>query len=83
MKRLLRYMANFKYHLLLALVLAISSNLLALVGPSLSGKAVDAIELGKGNVDFETVFQYAVLMVVFYIASSAFSKFNVDPIEAS
>ena len=52
MKRLLRYMANFKFHLLLALVLAISSNLLALVGPSLSGKAVDAIAPGKGKVDF-------------------------------
>lgn len=59
MKRLLRYMGNYKFHLLLALFLAISSNLLALVGPSLSGKAVDAIALGKGKVDFDTVWHYA------------------------
>lgn len=73
MKRLLRYMANFKYHLLLALVLAISSNLLALVGPSLSGKAVDAIALGKGKVDFKAVWYYAGLMVLFYVASAVLS----------
>ncbi len=73
MKRLLRYMANFKFHLLLALVLAISSNLLALVGPSLSGKAVDAIALGKGKVDFNTVWYYAGLMILFYIASAVLS----------
>ena len=73
MKRLLRYMANFKFHLLLALVLAISSNLLALVGPSLSGKAVDAIALGKGKVDFDTVWYYAGLMILFYVASAVLS----------
>ncbi|MBQ8800189.1 MAG: ABC transporter ATP-binding protein [Lachnospiraceae bacterium] len=73
MKRLLRYMANFKFHLLLALVLAISSNLLALVGPSLSGKAVDAIALGKGKVDFSTVWYYAGLMIVFYVVSALLS----------
>jgi len=73
MKRLLRYMANFKFHLLLALVLAVSSNLLALVGPSLSGKAVDAIALGKGNVDFKTVWYYAGLMIVFYVVSALLS----------
>ena len=65
MKRLLRYMANYKYHLLLALVLAISSNLLALVGPALSGKAVDAIEPGKNKVDIDAVWYYAGRMIVF------------------
>ncbi len=73
MKRLLRYMANFKFHLLLALLLAISSNLLALVGPSLSGKAVDAIAPGKGAVDFDTVWYYAGWMIAFYVASAVLS----------
>lgn len=73
MKRLLRYMSNFKFHLLLALVLAISSNLLALVGPALSGKAVDAIAKGKGAVDFSVVWYYAGLMILFYVASAALS----------
>ena len=73
MKRLLRYMSNYRYHLLLALILAVSSNLLALVGPSLSGKAVDAIAAGKGAVDFSTVWYYAGLMLVFYFVSAGLS----------
>lgn len=44
--RLLVYMMQYKYLLLLALVLTIGSNLLSLVGPMLSGYAIDAIEPG-------------------------------------
>ncbi|MDD6035732.1 MAG: ABC transporter ATP-binding protein [Lachnospiraceae bacterium] len=73
MKKLLCYMANFKFHLLLAFVLAVTGNLLALVGPSLSGKAVDAIAPGKGAVDFDTVWYYAGFMVLFYIGSAVLS----------
>ncbi|MDE7210246.1 MAG: ABC transporter ATP-binding protein, partial [Lachnospiraceae bacterium] len=67
------YLCRYRALLLLALILTISGNLLALVGPKLSGRAIDAIEPGKGAVDFDTVFYYAGLMVVFYIASSLFS----------
>ncbi len=73
MKRLLRYMANYKYYLLLALLLALSGNLLALAGPMLSGKAVDAIAKGKGAVDFAAVWYYAGLMVLFYAVSAGLS----------
>ena len=73
MKRLLRYMVNDKYRLLLALLLAVSSNLFALVGPMLSGKAVDAIAKGKGQVEFETVWFYAGWMILFYVVSAALS----------
>ncbi|MDE7326165.1 MAG: ABC transporter ATP-binding protein/permease [Lachnospiraceae bacterium] len=67
------YLRQYRFFLMLALVLTISGNLLALVGPKLSGKAIDAIEPGKDAVDFDTVFYYAGLMVLFYIASSFFS----------
>ena len=73
MKGLLKYLLYDKWRLVLALVLAITGNLLALVGPMLSGKAVDAIEPGVGKVDFDTVFFYAGLMIVFYLVSSLFS----------
>lgn len=73
MKRLLRYMANYKYHLCLALLLALSSNLFALVGPMLSGKAVNVIAEGKGAVDFGRVWYYAGLMLAFYIVSAVLS----------
>lgn len=71
--RLLEYMMRYKFLLGLALGLTIVSNLLSLVGPMLSGYAIDAIEPGAGRVEFERVFYYAGLMVLFYIASSVLS----------
>ncbi|URN84097.1 ABC transporter ATP-binding protein [Acetobacterium wieringae] len=64
------YLMRYKWQLLAAIVLTIGSNLLALVGPLLSGYAIDAIELGTGRVDFSQVFYYAGWMVVFYIGSA-------------
>jgi ATP-binding cassette subfamily B protein len=64
------YMLKYKYLLALALFLTILGNFLSLVGPMLSGYAIDAIGTGKGNVDFKSVFYYAGLMVVFYVVSS-------------
>ena len=55
-----------------AILLTFAGNGLALVGPMLSGKAIDAIA-GIGQVDFDTVFYYAGWMVVFYAASSVLS----------
>lgn len=71
--RLLEYMMQYKFLLGLALGLTIVSNLLSLVGPMLSGYAIDAIEPGAGRVVFERVFYYAGLMVLLYIASSVLS----------
>ena len=73
LRRLWRYLYEYKWLLLLALVLSISSNLLALVGPKLSGFAIDAIEPGKGKVVFPIVFQYAGWMIAFYVLSSGLS----------
>ena len=67
------YLMQYRYWVLLALALTIGSNLLALIGPMLSGYAIDAIELGVGNVDFPRVFYYAGMMVVFYLFSSVLS----------
>ncbi|MCM1183394.1 MAG: ABC transporter ATP-binding protein/permease [Roseburia sp.] len=71
--RLGGYMLRYKFWLLLALAMTIAGNLLALVGPMLSGYAIDAIEPGVGQVAFARVFRYAGLMVVFYVASSLLS----------
>ena len=71
--RLWHYLTQYKYLLLLAIVLTISSNLLALIGPMLSGRAIDAIEPGKGRVNFEAVFYYAGWMLLFYAVSSILS----------
>lgn len=71
--RLGAYMMHYKWLLLGAMLLNLAGNLLALVGPMLSGYAVDAIEPGKGKVDFDRVFYYAGLMVIFYVVSSLLS----------
>ena len=71
--RLLRYMMRYKGMLLLAMALTVSSNLLQLVGPTLCGLAIDAVEGGPGHVDFARVFLYAGWMVAFYAASSVLS----------
>lgn len=71
--RLGRYLMRYKWLLLLALFLTVSSNLLALVGPMLSGYAIDAIEPGLNQVDFTQVYYYAGWMLGFYVASSLLS----------
>ena len=71
--RLVKYMMTYKYLLLLALLLTIGSNLLALVGPKLSGQAIGVIEADVFNVDIPKVLYYAALMVVFYLASAMLS----------
>lgn len=73
LKRLWQYLYLYKGLILLALALTMISNLLALVGPKLSGYAIDAIEPGKGLVVFKEVFYYTKLMILFYIVSSIFS----------
>ncbi len=71
--RLWEYIYQYKWRVATALFLTILSNLLALVGPLLSGYAIDAIEPGKGKVIFYKVFYYAAWMILFYIISSVLS----------
>ena len=72
--RIGKYMFRYKWLLLLALIMTFMSNSLALMGPTLSGKAIDAISAGfNGGVDFPLVLHYAGLMLLFYVASSIFT----------
>lgn len=71
--RLGGYLFQYKWLLLLALVLTFASNLLALVGPTLSGYAVDLISLGKGKVDMAGVWHYVWQMMLLYAASALLS----------
>ena len=64
---------QYRWLLLVALLLTVGSNLLALIGPMLSGYAIDAIEPGRGNVDFTRVFHYAAWMAGFYVISALLS----------
>ncbi len=70
LKRLWKYLGRNRFLLVLALVLSISSSLLGLYGPKLSGEALNAIDLGEGNVDFDIVFNRVTLMAIFYVCSA-------------
>ena len=65
------YLWQEKWLILLALALTLGSNGLALLGPYLSGAAIDAIEIGPGKVDFAIAFTYAKWMLLFYVLSAA------------
>ena len=69
-RRLWTYMQPHLWGLLLAAALSILGNVIGLVGPRLSGRAIDAI-LGEGGVDFPNVFRYALWMVGCYALSGA------------
>ena len=70
LKRLWQYLGRNRLLLVLAMLFSISGSVLALYGPKLSGKALDAVALGAGKVDFDTVFSCVNLMIIFYLFSS-------------
>ncbi len=70
--RLAKYFAKCKALVFVAFFLMITSNLLALIGPYLSGEAINAIVADTG-VDFPAVYFYCAMMGIFYAVSSALS----------
>lgn len=71
--RLGKYMLQYKWLLLLALICTLGSNLFSLIGPKLTGLSISAIEPGRGAVNFGRVFYYAAWMAGFYVVSTAMS----------
>ena len=70
--RMAKYFFRYKFTIFLVVLLMLSSNLLALLGPLLSGMAINAVDL-PGGVDFQAVFKYCFLMAIFYVVSSVLS----------
>ena len=68
--RIWRYITRFRVLMILIALMCIGSNLLALVGPSLAGQAIDEAAAGAGKVNFDRVWHYARLMLLFYVSSS-------------
>ena len=75
LSRILRYILRYKWAMLGAFVLMLGSNLLALAGPALSGKVINAIDpfntaenggIAIGTVDFETVKTFCILLEKVY-----------------
>lgn len=69
--RLLKYFLRYKGSVAAALILMLGSNLFALLGPWLSGQAINAIT--PEGVDMQAVIFYCALMAGFYVISSLLS----------
>ena len=70
--RLMKYFLRYKAGVAAAFFLMLGSNLFALLGPWLSGEALDAIAAPDG-VAFDAVGRYCLYMAAFYVVSSLFS----------
>ncbi|MCD8008437.1 MAG: ABC transporter ATP-binding protein/permease [Clostridiales bacterium] len=70
LRRLVDYLADYRWPLLGVAALSVTANVLALLGPSLAGSAINEAAAGAGKVNFERVFCYAKWMLVCYVASS-------------
>ena len=84
--RLWHYLAMYKGRIVVLVFLTVMSNSLALLGPYLSGRAIDAIEPGMGAVVFQRVFHYAGLMAIFYVISAGLNyllSFNMISLSQS
>ncbi|HOI85739.1 MAG TPA: ABC transporter ATP-binding protein [Acholeplasmataceae bacterium] len=70
LKRLGQYLYFYRGKIVIAIIFTIISNLLSLIGPYLSGETISAME---GEVDFEKIFFFGALMIVFYLMSALIS----------
>ncbi|MGI6071451.1 MAG: ABC transporter ATP-binding protein [Lachnospiraceae bacterium] len=68
--RLLRYLAEHKLTIIIIALMCITSNVLALLGPSLAGNAINEAAAGAGKVNFDKIWYYVKLMLMFYGTSS-------------
>ena len=74
LKRILRYLMEYKWIILLLLAFSLAGNVGNLLGPRFAGKAIGVAEagakLGKGMIDMALVRHYAMLMLFFYVGSN-------------
>lgn len=71
LKRLAGYVGRYKLYFFLALISAIVSNILMIIGPFIIGKGVDYI-VDKNNVKFQPLLKIAIILLVLYCISAIF-----------
>ncbi len=72
-RRVSKYLFAHKGLVIICFIIMITSNLLALVAPKLSEKAINAIAIGSGEIDIAFVASYCVFMMLCYAASAFLS----------
>ncbi|MCR5754392.1 MAG: ABC transporter ATP-binding protein/permease [Acetatifactor sp.] len=71
--RILSYLADYKWLVVLLCICALVSNAGNLIGPKLAGNAISEAEAGVGKVRFDRVFYYAKWMLLVYVGSNLLS----------
>ena len=71
LRRILAYISEYKWALLIALLLSFAGNIAGLIGPSLAGSAINEAAAGAGKVNMDAVMYYAKRMLLCYLFSSA------------
>ncbi len=70
MRRILAYLGKYKLLISLILLLCVTGNILALLGPMMAGSAINEAAAGAGKVNFDKVYYYAKWMLITYISAS-------------
>ena len=73
LRRLLEYLMEYAWVVLVMLVFAFISNIGNLLGPSFAGKAINAASAGTGKVDMQSVIRYALMMLGAYVGGNILS----------
>lgn len=77
LRRILRYLMEYRWWVLLFLCCTLFANIGNLLGPRFAGKAIGVVEAGSsqgpGHVDMAAVGRYALLMLVCYAGGSVMS----------
>ncbi len=69
LRRILSYLKDFAFVVVIMTILAFASNIGNLLGPNFAGKAIDAAAAGVGKVDFHVVYYYGGCMLAAYLFS--------------
>lgn len=73
--RMLSYLGPYKLFIFMICLVCLLGNFLALLGPSMAGKAINEVSAGKGQVNFDMVNYYAIRMAICYILSAVITIF--------
>ncbi|MBQ3796363.1 MAG: ABC transporter ATP-binding protein [Butyrivibrio sp.] len=75
LRRLLKYLMEYAWVVLLMLMCAFLSNIGNLLGPDFAGKAINAASQGAGKVNIDEVIRYGLFMLIAYVSGNVLSFF--------
>lgn len=75
LRRLLTYLMEYMWIVILLLICAFASNIGNLLGPDFAGKAITAASAGAGKVNMDIVIRNGLFMLIAYAFSNALSFF--------